>query len=226
MTMRGRIVALARPTDDDYRLMERWLGPEASSPPLTGDLGADHTAEELKQADRGDGPTFYVIKLLTDGTPVGVVNHRRESPRVYSIGGAVGDSALWQTGYAADAFIVLIDYLFHLRNARKVQSMVMTFNKSSLRMMSRAGFVCEGILREHCYLDGQWHDAALWSMLRAEFYARVERDAAVSERFALRDLVPEADKAEARRVLAEHLRAGNGGTSIDLFVDQALVPAG
>lgn len=216
--MRGRLVKLDRPTDDDYRLIEHWMASDAPVARLTGDLGADLSAEELKKAD-GGSTRIYIVRTLTDDTAVATVNFRRESPGCFSIGGAVGDPRLWQQGYAADAFVVLIDHLFHTCDARKVQATVMIFNKVSMRMLTRAGFVCEGVRREHCYLDGRWHDAVLWSMLRREFYERAERDAQRGERFALQDLVPAADKEQGRRLLAEHLRSAH--TSISKLLDAA-----
>ena len=216
--MRGRLVRLARPTDEDYGLLESWMSSSAPVAPLTGDLGSDPTAADLKQANQGN-QRFYMVRLLADDTPVGTVNYQREGPGWCSLGGAIGDPELWQKGYAADAFMVLIDYLFHTGNARKVTATAFTFNKRSMQMLSRAGFVCEGILREHCYLDGQWHDAVLWSMLRAEFYEQARKDAERSERLAVQDLVPAADKAQARRVLAEHLRSAR--TSIGDFLDRS-----
>lgn len=221
--MRGRFVKLERPTDEDYRLMEGWLSSSAPIAPLTGDLGADHSAEELQALNGTNGLRFYTVRLLDDGAAVGTVNFRREGPGCFSIGGAVGDPALWEKGYAADALMVLVDFLFHSGNARKVQVVVMTFNKASLRMLTRSGFVCEGILREHCYLDGRWHDAVQWSMLRDEFYAQVARDAQLSDRFGLRDLVSAEDKAEARRILTDHLRVTRH--SIDQFLDDHPEPA-
>lgn len=213
--MQGRLVTLARPTDDEYHLMAEWLSSSAPIAPLTGDLGADHTAEDLKALNGANGYRLYTVRLPGDGTAVGCVNFRREAPGCFSLGGAVGDPALWEKGYAADALMVLVDHLFHSRNARKVQVVVMSFNKASMRLLTRSGFVCEGILREHCYLDGEWHDAVQWSMLRAEFYAQAARDGERSSRLALRDLVPAEDKAEARRILADHLRTTR--SAVDLF---------
>lgn len=214
--MRGRLVKLDRPTDEDYGLMERWLASDAPVAPLTGDLGSDLTAAEMKALK---GIRLFVVRRLADDVPVGVVNYKAEAPGCFSIGGAVGDPELWQRGYAGDAFTVLVDYLFHVRNARKVQSIVMSFNRWSMRMLSRSGFVCEGVLREHCYLDGEWHDAALWSMLRHEFYAQVARDTARSEKFRLHDLVPEEDKRRGRQALAQHLRTAQ--TSISKYLEAA-----
>lgn len=218
--MRGRLVRLDRPHDEDYQLMEKWLASDAPVAPLTGDLGADTSAQEMKELN-GKGIRIFVVRGLAEDTPVGIVNYKRESPGCFSIGGAVGDPEQWQRGYAADAFTVLIDHLFHTCNARKVQSIVMSFNRYSMRMMSRSGFVCEGVLREHCYLDGRWHDAALWSMLRHEFYAKVARDAQISERFQLQDLVSEEDKRRGRQELATHLRTAQ--TSINKFLESAAV---
>jgi RimJ/RimL family protein N-acetyltransferase len=216
--MIGRVVKLERPVADDYALMLKWLAPDGAVAPLTGDMGDEPTVEDLQQMNRSGNQRFLMIKLLSDGTPVGTMNYRRDAPGAYSIGAAVGDPALWHAGYAGDAFIVLLDLLFHSKNARKVSGMVMSFNKHSMRMMVNGGFVCEGILREHCYLDGKWHDAVMWSMLRSEFYERAERHAAMSDRLRLQDLVPAEDKKKARQALAGYLRSARLTTSFDQFL--------
>lgn len=214
----GRLVRLGHPTGDDYRRMQDWFSPTSPSAPFTGGLASFYTAEDIEELVRKGKKHFLMIRLRSDGTPVGTVDYEEADNRTFMIGGAVGDPELWQRGYAGDALAVLVDYLFHVRDARRVRCGIALFNKRSLQTVAKAGFVCEGIIREHMFLDGFWHDTVAWSMLRSEYYARMERDAARSERWRVQDQVPEEEKAEARRALADHLRSNAAGTSIAQFL--------
>lgn len=90
--------------------------------------------------------------------------------------------------------------------------------------MTKTPFVVEGILRDHCYLDGAYHDSIVWGLLRDEHYASLKpsednRVLAVG----LEDFVDGDDKAQARAVLAEHLTT-TGRTALAQFLDDAPAP--
>ncbi|MEU5009313.1 hypothetical protein AB0G35_03270 [Streptomyces sp. NPDC021749] len=82
----------------------------------------------------------------------------------------------------------------------------------------------EGILRDHCYLDGEYHDAIVWGLLRDEHYASLKpsednRVLAVG----LEDFVSEDDKVQARAVLAEHLATADR-TALTPYLEQDAAP--
>lgn len=95
------------------------------------------------------------------------------------------------------------------------------YNKGIIRLMTKTPFVVEGILRDHCYLDGAYHDSIVWGLLRDEHYASLKPSAdnrvlAVG----LEDFVDGDDKAQARAVLAEHLTT-TGRTALAEFLADA-----
>jgi hypothetical protein len=141
------------------------------------------------------------------------------------IGGAIGDPELWSRGYGAEAFDLLIDHLFHARNAHRVQFTTAMYNKNVLRLATRAGFVLEGVLREYYYLDGCHHDAVVWSLLRSEYYGVVEHLKRTDPDFALPETVSESDKVEARRIVAQYLADASGETSARLLLQRVRSPA-
>ncbi|GAB1688996.1 GNAT family N-acetyltransferase [Krasilnikovia sp. M28-CT-15] len=214
--MRGKFVELRPPTDtDDYALIASWVRPLSAAAVLAGDNEV-LSAEEIQQINR-TGTVRHLMVVTHSGDPIGVVSWRPHgAPGGYSIGSAVGDQQRWAEGYGGEASALLVDYLFHICNAHRIQVVTALFNKHSMRMVARAAFVLEGILRDHYFLDGEYHDAAIWSMLRDEYYAEVRRAAAIHPEFGAPDLVPAADKAEARRTLTEYLAQG-GPTSLARF---------
>lgn len=206
--MRGRFVQLRLPTDEDYVLLTRWLTFGSRTAVMTNDAGYNHTPARLKDmVERGDCRIF-MIQARNEST-VGMVSYSTfQQPKdCYEMTGAVGDPQLWQAGYAAEAGALLLAHLFHYRGARRVECTTAMYNKNIIRTLSSAGFVLEGILREQFYLDGQYHDAVVWSMLRRDFYAAVDGQLGkVFEQLRDLDEVPSEDKIAAREAVVDHLR--------------------
>lgn len=219
--MKGRRVRLDRPTDADYELIADWLGPNSEAAVLTADAGEYVTPEDLKRLNSSGEIRQFTVRTQ-DGRPVGTVNYRRQGPvGNYAIGGAIGDPELWQQGLGAEAFDLLIDHLFHARNAHRMQFTTALYNKGVLRMVTRAGFVLEGILRDHHYLDGEYHHAAVWSLLRYEYYQSVHEQEQRNPSYQRPDQIPESTKAEALDIMLGHLRHPRSETSIQLLLEDA-----
>ncbi|MGW7578850.1 GNAT family N-acetyltransferase [Streptomyces sp. NPDC054765] len=203
--MQGRLVTLEWPGDDDWAAIASWLRPGSPAAVLSGDwelLGA----AEVEQANRS-GRVHHLVIRTKDGEGIGTVSYQR-SGRIggFTVGGAIGSPELWRRGYGAEAVVLLVDYLFHQLDAHRVQVTTAGYNKGIIRLMTKTPFVVEGILRDHCYLDGAYHDSIVWGVLRDEHYASLKpstdnRVLAVG----LEDFVDEDDKTQARAILAEHL---------------------
>ncbi|MEW1749155.1 GNAT family N-acetyltransferase [Streptomyces angustmyceticus] len=205
--MQGRLVTLEWPGDDDWAAIASWLRPGSPAAVLSGDwelLGA----AEVEQANRS-GRVHHLVIRTKDGAGIGTVSYQR-SGRIggFTVGGAIGSPELWRRGYGAEAVVLLVDYLFHQLDAHRVQVTTAGYNKGIIRLMTKTRFVVEGILRDHCYLDGAYHDSIVWGLLRDEHYASLKPSAdnrvlAVG----LADFVDEDDKIQARAILTEHLAA-------------------
>ncbi|MEU9893372.1 GNAT family protein [Streptomyces phaeochromogenes] len=219
--MKGRRVSLDRPTDTDYELIADWLGPASQAAVLTADAGEYVTPEDLKRLNSTGQIRQFAVRTH-DGTTVGTVNYRQQGPvGNYAIGGAIGDPELWQRGLGAEAFDLLIDHLFHARNAHRMQFTTALYNKGVLRMVTRAGFVLEGILRDHHYLDGTYHHAAIWSLLRYEYYDSLARQELRDPNYVRPDVIPESAKAQALDIMLSHLKHPRSETSIQLLLSDA-----
>jgi hypothetical protein len=58
----------------------------------------------------------------------------------------------------------------------------------------------EGVLRDYYFLDGEYHDAVIGSLLRDEYYALVDAYQIVPP-----NTISEGEKEQARKLLLEHL---------------------
>lgn len=216
--MHGKMVSLERPNDEDYALTARWFGPDAAAAVMAATEGDVVTAEDFRRLDHTGALRQFAVRDRQNRT-VGAVHYKSHGPvGGYEIGGAIGEPEMWRRGLGAEAFELLIDHLFHTRNAHRVQFTTALYNKNVLRLVIRTGFTLEGILREYFYLDGRYHDGAVWALLRSEYYEAVEHQRRTDPAFSLPDVIPEEDKEEARRLVAEYIASPSGMTSAGLLM--------
>jgi RimJ/RimL family protein N-acetyltransferase len=74
-------------------------------------------------------------------------------------------------GYGRDAVRVLVDYAFRIRNLHRVHLDTVSTNVAGQRAYLAAGFVEEGRLREHAWVDGRYVDLLQMGVLRSEWTA-------------------------------------------------------
>ncbi|MFE6738010.1 GNAT family N-acetyltransferase [Streptomyces tubercidicus] len=209
--MRGDFVSLQACTDEDFQLIADWSGSTVS----TYSSGSPQflSAEVLRQAVQQGGMNYLMV-VTHEGQRVGAVNW---GPLAYggsyTIGSAIGASGLWTQGYGVEANVLLLNYLFHAKNAHRVQLTLGMHNRHMVQIITHGGFTLEGVLRDYFFLDGQYFDAVVCSLLRQEFYEL----ARASELGLAADVIPADEKAEARELFLEHLERTSAGYLRDVY---------
>jgi len=74
------------------------------------------------------------------------------------LGITIGDRDYLGQGYGKDVVRLLVKYAFRLRNMRKVWLTTNGSNERAQRSFAKCGFVEEGRLRAHIWLDGRYDD--------------------------------------------------------------------
>lgn len=82
------------------------------------------------------------------------------------LGIGIGDKGYWGLGYGREAVGLLLDYAFRVRNLRRVWLEVHAENERAIRAYRSCGFVEEGRMREHVWLDGRYVDNVIMGVLR------------------------------------------------------------
>ena len=75
-------------------------------------------------------------------------------------------------GYATDAVISLMSFLFNEMNMHRVESIILEYNIPSQKLYKKCGFELEGILRKAVYKSGAYRNQLLFALLREVFFER------------------------------------------------------
>lgn len=72
-------------------------------------------------------------------------------------------------GLMTEALHAALQHGFDVLKLHRIEAFIYVENMPSLRLAERLGFRQEGVLRDYFYLNGNFHDHALWSLLRSEW---------------------------------------------------------
>ncbi|MGW0193748.1 GNAT family N-acetyltransferase [Nonomuraea sp. NPDC003201] len=130
-------------------------------------------AAELAERTQGLDDVRLVIATRDGNTPVGMMNthsvDRVHGTFAYGIG--IG-TPHHRKGYAGDAVVLLLRYMFFERRFQKAEAWVFGSNEASLALHRRLGFVEEGRRRRSHYANGRYDDEVLFGMTIEEFAER------------------------------------------------------
>jgi ribosomal-protein-alanine N-acetyltransferase len=164
--LEGKIVNLRVPEKKDLSLIEEWR----NSPEFQGEhnlLIQESSAELEKKYDnfRPDEKWFLIEKK--DGTRIGLVVLELEGG-VQELGYGIIPSERGK-GYCTEAVKIAVDYLFLSKPIVRIQAHTNVRNTGSQRVLEKAGFQKEGIIRKRIFVRGDWRDEFLYSILREEW---------------------------------------------------------
>ncbi len=72
-------------------------------------------------------------------------------------------------GYGVEATRLMVDYLFLSKDVTRIQAHTSAENMVSQKVLRKAGFRKEGIVRKSVFSRGEWRDRAIYSILREEW---------------------------------------------------------
>ncbi|MGL4363949.1 MAG: GNAT family N-acetyltransferase [Bacteroidales bacterium] len=91
--------------------------------------------------------------------------------RTCELGILIGDKNYWGKGVGKEACSLVIQYAFHKLNFRKVLLTVYENNPAAIKLYQKLGFVMEGTLRKHIFVEGEYIDKHFMGLFQEEFKA-------------------------------------------------------
>jgi len=118
--------------------------------------------EHLKRAN----DLIFAIETLK-GKYIGNVGlHKIDHKNRHAEAGIfIGEKRLWGKGYGTDAMMLILKYAFEDMNLHKVYLTHFGTNERARRSYEKCGFIHEGVLRDHAFKGGKYHDHPIMSVI-------------------------------------------------------------
>lgn len=158
----------------DPEVMRYW-----SSPPLQAMAQAERLLQEVHDLFARRTLFQWGVALRHTDRVIGTCTlfHLDVAHRRAEIGYAFA-RAHWGKGLAREAVGALAEFAFGPLDLHRLEADVDPRNERSLRLLTRMGFVREGVLRERYHVAGEVQDAVLLGLLRPEWEEATGRAAA------------------------------------------------
>lgn len=75
----------------------------------------------------------------------------------------------WNKGYLTEALVEIVKFGFSTLDVNRIEAEVMQGNAASERVLEKAGFKKEGILRQWMLWNGKHYDMTMYSLLKSDF---------------------------------------------------------
>lgn len=163
--IKGERIYLRAMETTDLDACIRWINdPEVTQYLAVGVFPISRLSEQawLERAVRGESPADRHFAICTiDGDrhignaglhAIDWISRRAE------LGIMIGEKDCWSQGYGSDAIKTLTRFAFNQANLRRVFLRVFSHNPRAIRCYEKCGFVTEGRLPAHHWINGQYVD--------------------------------------------------------------------
>jgi RimJ/RimL family protein N-acetyltransferase len=154
----------------------RWINDPDVRVPLGRFLPLSEKEEHELIEHAGAKPdTVRLAVVLKDGDRhIGGVGLQeiRWKDRAAMFGVLIGEEDCRGHGYGSEATRLMLRYAFETLNLNRVELCVYAFNAAAIRAYEKAGFVREGVRRDHVFIDGRYVDDVVYAVLARDYFAR------------------------------------------------------
>ncbi|PSM18340.1 MULTISPECIES: GNAT family N-acetyltransferase [Nitratireductor] len=180
---RGERITLKFPTGQEYaewaelrgtsrQFLERWE-PKWASDELGRPAWRTRIRRYREEHDRGTG-TAFLIYLNDTGKMAGGIsigNIRRGVAQSAQIGYWMGERHAGR-GIMLEALRLASGYGFETLGLHRIEAACIPGNTRSMRVLEKAGFTREGLLRSYLKINGTWQDHYLYALIVDDYRAQ------------------------------------------------------
>lgn len=114
--------------------------------------------------------TIYFAVAKKDDTPIGFIMLNKISymHRNCALGIVIGEKEEQGKGFGKEAIELIRDYAFNTLNINKITVEVIGTNRNAISFYEKLGFIEEGRLRQHFFVEGKYHDVIILAKFREE----------------------------------------------------------
>jgi ribosomal-protein-alanine N-acetyltransferase len=174
--LKGKRVRLRPPESDDYR---EWAALRGASRAFLEPWEPRWAHNELErsawrrrvkryQADftNGHAMAFFIFENASGHLVGGITlgNIRHGVAQSAQIGYWIGEKFAGQ-GLMLEALLLLCDHAFDTLRLHRIEAACIPDNLRSIRVLEKAGFRREGLLRSYLRINGEWHDHYLYALI-------------------------------------------------------------
>lgn len=168
--LEGINVNLRAMEPEDVPLMYNWLNNidfQGRYTPLI-----QRSKEEMKKrfTETSDDQKVFIMEKK-DNTKIGIIFYFMVKGGPYNLL-EIGYYMILserKKGYCTEAVKIFIDFLFLSQAIERIQATTDSRNIASQRVLEKAGFTKEGLIRKMLFMKGEWVDISLFSILREEW---------------------------------------------------------
>ena len=140
-------------------------------------------AEEFITAMRSaDKNKQYVFAIACEGKAIGCVSVLRKD-NVHHLTGELGyyiAEPYWGKGITTEAVRLIRDYIFENTDIVRIFADPYSYNEASCRVLEKAGFQYEGLLRQNAIKNGLLMDMKMYAVLKPPSIRPIDKDAVIS----------------------------------------------
>lgn len=185
--LRGERVTLRTPTANDFRewamlrlesrsFLEPWE-PRWSADELDRAAWRHRLGRYREDHAQGTAIAFFIFNnksgKLLGGITLG--NIRYGVSQSGHIGYWIGEKYAGQ-GFMLEAVRLLARYAFDTLKLHRIEAACIPSNNRSIRVLEKAGFQREGLLRSYLRINGAWQDHLLYALIEGEAPVRKTKD--------------------------------------------------
>jgi RimJ/RimL family protein N-acetyltransferase len=145
--------------------VRRWLAAMDEAPTIEDE-------EEWYDRRRSDPEAVLWAIETIDGRLIGSLELRlTQTSHRAELGIAIQDKSQWNKGYGTDAVKLAVEYAFGDLELNRVELTTDAQNLRGRRCYEKCGFVEEGTLRQHRFVEGRFGDTIVMSVLLEDWRA-------------------------------------------------------